>query len=61
MKIHLVRIDPHKIRKTHYRRMVALMICTVTAAHYLIPDHEHLINLATNLLWLYDPTDPMQG
>lgn len=55
MKIHIVNV--HNIRKSHYRRCVAIMLCTVTAAHILIPDHEHWVNLATNLIWLFDPTE----
>jgi hypothetical protein len=34
-----------------------MLLCTVTAAHILIPDHEHWINLAANMVWLFDPTE----
>lgn len=54
--VHIVHFDPHRIRKAHYRRCVAFLICTVTAAHYFIPQHEHWVNLATNLVWLFDPS-----
>lgn len=55
MKLHIVNV--HHIRKTHYRRCVAIMLFTVTAAHLLIPDHEHWVSLAANLVWLFDPTE----
>lgn len=56
-QFHFHLIDKVHIRKRHYRRCVAIMLCTVTAAHVLIPDHEHWVNLATNLVWLFDPTE----
>lgn len=57
MTMHVHIPDVHKIRKAHYRRCVALMLVTVTAAHILYPDHEHWISLAANLVWLFDPTE----
>lgn len=54
---HFHFVHPHEIRKAHYRRMVAVLIGTVTIAHYMIPNHEHWVNLAVNLIWLFDPTE----
>jgi hypothetical protein len=54
---HFHIVNVRHIRKSHYRRCVAVMIFTVTVAHYLIPQHEHWVNLATNLVWLFDPTE----
>jgi hypothetical protein len=52
--MHIVHLS--QVKRQHYRRVVACLLCTCTAAHIMIPDHEHWINLMSNLVWLFDPT-----
>lgn len=54
--VHLPPIKRVKVKRSHYRVLLASCSCVVLIAHYYTPEHEAHVGLALNLLFVIDPT-----
>jgi len=54
--LHLPPVKKVKVKRAHYRMILAASSCVALIAHYYIPDHEAKVAFALNLLFIIDPT-----
>jgi hypothetical protein len=48
-------LQPPKVKREHFRRVMFLSIAAVVVAHFMHPDAELTIGMVCNFLFYYEP------